>query len=234
VTQQANVVSPVILRNAGVPVDVHAIEQDATGTWVRRTNAADEFIYERKHVKFDNRVLMDLESPEPLGWGSQETWEDALDNQPILTLARTLALVFDMRMPAPGTVTGAPDRYAGSTMMLDGQHDEYINAVNAAFMLASGIEPEVVGESLRAARKEARDARKKINEGLSKAAAEAMKEPTEGTPPSEPAQSEPVQPQQPLLVDEPTLISPDLVGSASVSGSLPGFESATPSPSSSI
>ena len=141
----AGSVSPAVLKNRGVPMTVHTVVRDADGrpTSERAVDDAGEFIMEKspRWIRFDNNILSDIED-ENLGWGSVDKWEEALVAAPFGTVRATLAMCwgFDPTSKDDLRVVGAicPDAT-----------EETGTLIGAAYMLANGMDPVLVGEAIR-------------------------------------------------------------------------------------
>ena len=141
----AGSVSPAVLKNRGVPMTVHTVVRDADGrpTNERAIDDAGEFIMDpaKRYVRFDNNILSDIEDP-VIGWGSVDNWEEALVAAPFSTVRATLAICwgFDPSSKDDLRVVGAicPDAT-----------EEVGTLIGAAYMLANGMDPALVGDAIR-------------------------------------------------------------------------------------
>lgn len=141
-----------VLRNLGVPVRVYVLASLEDGRLVEpytRTYVDDQgtAAEEWRYIKVTNRVLADIESPEPFGWGSMDAWEADIASRPSLAIARTLALVWQLHTNVAGQLV--PDTTRAAEMLVDGASDEYGVAIGSAYMLAQGFSVEAAGEQLR-------------------------------------------------------------------------------------
>lgn len=177
----AGSVSPAVLKNRGVPMTVHAVVRDADGRLTGERvfdDAAGEFVMESapRYIRFDNNTLSDIEDTD-VGWGSIDNWEEALVNTPFRTVRRTLALCwgFDPQDDNDLRVVGAicPDA-----------NEEVGTLIGAAYMLANGMDPQLVGESIRQAEIEAVTSNRAKQARLADALAEATKVAAEASPTS--------------------------------------------------
>jgi hypothetical protein len=115
-----------VLRNRGIPVKVHVLDDEKKRTF----DAAGEPVTTSVFVRFTNNVLADLTEKDM--YGSLDGWEAAIEDNPALAIPNTLALCWDVTR-----------RVAGD-MMLDNVLDDYATAVGAAFAMANGVPPDSV------------------------------------------------------------------------------------------
>lgn len=182
----AGSVSPAVLKNRGVPMTVHVVVRDGDGnpTAERALDDADQFVMEPapRYIRFDNNILSDVEDPE-LGWGSIDDWEEALSTAPFRTVRATLALCwgFNPQDREALRVVGAicPDAT-----------EEVGTLIGAAYMLANGMDPQLVGEAIRQSEiglaKTAAATRERLAAALVEATTEAEETVDSLTLPSEP------------------------------------------------
>lgn len=136
--------SPQVLKNRGVPVRVHVLEQDAAGRWARSYEADGQTpVTEQVWIQLTNDVLASIEEH----WGSLDEWQKASQTKPFLSIGATLAICFDWWKDSTSGEE-LPDGRRGGRAMLDGSLEVYTSAVGAAFMLANGIAPDRVGKAL--------------------------------------------------------------------------------------
>lgn len=147
----------VILKNRGFPIDVHKVEADEQGRLSRVYNSADEPVLEKTWFQLTNADLAAIEEPEPSGWGSLEKWQEALEERPFNTIAKTLAICHGLMNSMPdGRIV--PDTRQAGLLMKDGEFMTYMAVMSGALMIAQGVDPELAGETVRKGIKEAREA----------------------------------------------------------------------------
>ncbi|MGV8972719.1 MAG: hypothetical protein ACOH10_10390 [Rhodoglobus sp.] len=163
--------SPAVLKNRGVPMTVHTVvlNDDGQATDVRALDSANEYAMEPapRYIRFDNNILSDIEDTD-LGWGSVDAWEEALIASPFKTVRATLALCwgFDPKSRDDLRVVGAicPDAT-----------EEVGTLIGAAYMLANGMDPQLVGEAIRQSEIELAVVATKTRVRMAEALAEATK-----------------------------------------------------------
>lgn len=137
-----------VLRNRGVPVRVHVLDDAGQRTY----NEQNEPVTVPAFVRFTNNVLADL--CEPTMYGSMDGWEEAVDENTALAIPTTL-----------GVCWGVERRVAGE-MMLDNVLDDYATAIGGAFAMANGVPPDSVVKILAAGMTAASDKVKAIVKGV--------------------------------------------------------------------
>jgi hypothetical protein len=115
-----------VLRNRGIPVKVHVLDEANHRTF----DAAGEAITTDAYVRFTNNVLADITEPEQ--YGSLDGWEEAIADNSALAIPSTLALCWEV------------SRRVAGDMMLDGCLDDYATAIGGAFAMANGVPPDSV------------------------------------------------------------------------------------------
>jgi hypothetical protein len=129
-------ISPVLLRNRGVPVTVACLTPDLNGVLIPAFNAggngSGEVMTEQRWVRVTNNVLVDIEET----WGDFAEFAKAAEAKPAGTIRKFLSLVWE----EDPKVTG--------NRMLSGRLDEYAGACAAAIMVAQGVDPQVAAKML--------------------------------------------------------------------------------------
>lgn len=108
---------------------------DQTVTHERLQTKTGAFLAETRWLRFSNNVMARIEHR----WGSQDAWQQAMNDSPFATTRATLAIVFDL------------DDEAAGEAMFDGATARYSAAIQSAWMLANGIDPKRVGRFCRKA-----------------------------------------------------------------------------------
>jgi hypothetical protein len=191
-----------VLRNRGIPVKVHVLDDDGNRTF----DSSGEAITAEAFVRFTNNVLADLTEPDQ--YGSLDGWEAAIEDNPALAIPNTLAVCWDVTR-----------RRAGD-LMLDNVLDDYATAVGGAFAMANGVPPDSVVKVLVAGIAAATTRTKMIVEGVEKEMAERDK--ANQTPPPSETPTESVVPPE----TTPTVPPEPPTPTTSVNGGVPGSDSA--------
>lgn len=173
-----------VLRNRGVPVQVHVVEAETALRFHRKVDDdTGEPVFETRYVALTAWTLARIEEK----WGDLDGWQKAAEAQPYLTAIESLALVWDLPAPAVGT------------MLLDGDLEDYNTALAAAFMLANGADGDAVVRVLTASVKVGKVAKAAVADEAAKIATDldkAMEDldqaiaDTPGTSGSEPGSTE--------------------------------------------
>lgn len=188
-----------VLRNRGIPVKVHVLDDDGNRTF----DSTGEAITTEAFVRFTNNVLADLTEKDQ--YGSLDGWEAAIEDNAPLAIPNTLAVCWDVTR-----------RRAGD-LMLDNVLDDYATAIGGAFAMANGVPPDSVVKVLVAGLAAATTRTKMIAEGMDKELA-AMDKST-SLPSETPAES--VVP--PATI--PTVPSAQPLPTTSVNGGVLGSDS---------
>jgi len=174
-----------VLRNKGIPVQVHKVQKttDADGlpTWTREFEPdGDSPILEQVYVRMGAGTLADLEEQ----WESISGWNEALSVKPFRTLVETLAIIWEV------------PRDQAAKMLCDDRTDAYSTAVGGAFAMANGGSTDAVVRVLEVGAKTSKTKSEYMTEAtmeelnetekaLDKAVAEAGRLRAEAAAPSE-------------------------------------------------
>lgn len=140
----ARTVDATILRNRGIPIQLHALTEREGGGY-DRAFADGEAQFDEVYLSFNNSVLADIEG----FFGDLDGWQDALDTQPRRALTQTMAFALEHITIGPDGKS-IPDTHRTGKAMIDGESAAYSTAIGAAYMIAEGIPPEKAGEVLAA------------------------------------------------------------------------------------
>jgi hypothetical protein len=154
-----------VLRNRGIQVQVHVVDTDDKGKYVRRLDDNDQPVYETIWVRFTNWTIANLEQPVPEGFGDLDSWELELNIRATSTVLKTYALVED-RLTLGSNGQTVPDVRWAAARLKDNSTRLYALALTSAMFMANGIEADVAGEVLRRSLKATEEA---IKEGNAKA-----------------------------------------------------------------
>ena len=78
-----------VLRNRGVPVQVHVVEAESATRFVRTFDEAGEPVFETRSVALTAWTLARIEER----WGDLDGWQKATEGKPYLTAIEVLSLV---------------------------------------------------------------------------------------------------------------------------------------------
>ena len=159
--------TPAVLKNKGVPVAVAKLREES-GTWAPVFDSEGGQETEEFNVRFTHNIIADIEDL----WDGLSEWQLAMENKPVSTLRRTIALL-----------SAEPIEKAG-LRMIDGRLAEYTNAVGVAWALANGVDPTVASRLLKQAEAAVGSQTAMLNEELTKTVNE-MEEDTHGKTPSQ-------------------------------------------------
>lgn len=127
--------SPEILRNKGIPVRFACVVR-GNDDWVQEFGP-DGGKEEERYLKFTHNTIADIEEE----WDGLSNWQESMEDKPVSTLRKTLALIFL-----------EPKDKIGS-MLLEGRLPEYNNAIGVAWAMANGVDPEIASQLLEQAEK---------------------------------------------------------------------------------
>lgn len=150
----ARSVTAAVLRNRGVPVQLHVLGEDGARVFVD-----DEPQYEERFIQFSNDVIADVEAH----YGDLDAWEDALNTQPRRALSATFAFLLGWVTISPETGLAIPDIRRAGRAMIESETAAYSTAVGVVFMLAEGIPVEAAGEVLAAGLQEVEEGKTKMS-----------------------------------------------------------------------
>lgn len=158
VTQVRN---SVVLANRGWKVKLCRLVTDDSGAPVvpyrlLKDEDSGAPITEERWFKFTNFDLAVIDQSPPMGWGGVDAWSDALDKSPFLTLASTIAIVYELFVVDDKSGETVPDWKRASRMMVDGGVAHYVSVVMGALQMAQGVDPEVCGELVESGLEEVR------------------------------------------------------------------------------
>lgn len=127
--------SPVVLKNKGIPVKAYVIEQDpSTGAWFRQdkgTEEEPEFTVADFWIRFDNNAIADLEDE----FGSLDGFEKAMEERPNIGIRAAFAAIlgFDLN--------GREGKRAAGLKVIEGEQGNYATALGVALGIANGVDP---------------------------------------------------------------------------------------------
>jgi predicted PP-loop superfamily ATPase len=152
-----------ILKNKGVPVIVANLRED-DGKWVPVYDAEGEQETEEFHIRFTHNVIADIEEL----WEGLQEWQEAMEQKPVSTLRRTLALLMVENVDKAGM------------RMVEGRLADYTSAIGVAWALANGVDPTTASRLLKQATVAVDSQMEILNEELEKSVTE-MEETAEET-----------------------------------------------------
>lgn len=125
-------VSAVVLRNKGVPVDLHPTAWDNEAQdWVVPENSKGSPTVEKVWLRFDANGIADIEDC----FGTMEQFQTESGEKPTATLRKVLAICLGWDWSNPSHV-----RRAGKAM-LPSKTDDYATAISVALAIANGMDP---------------------------------------------------------------------------------------------
>lgn len=151
----ARSVTAAVLRNRGVPVRLHVLDEHGERVFVD-----DEPQYEEKFIAFTNDVLADVEAH----YSDLDGWEDALNTQPRRALSTTFAFLLGWITVSPETGLAVPDARRAGRAMIETETAAYSTAVGVAFMVAEGVPVEAAGEVLAAGLRDVEEGKTKMSQ----------------------------------------------------------------------
>lgn len=144
--------SPIILKNRGIPCKF-AKTVKSGDYWERVLDEEGNVETETLNIKFNNNSISDIE----MHFGGLESWQDSLEKFPITTLRQTIAYV----------LRRSPEEVGEA--MLDGEVVMYSNIIGTAWSIANGVDPITASKMLQQSVGLAEEAKKALNEQLTKA-----------------------------------------------------------------
>ena len=150
--------NPLVLKNNGVKIQVHKLQQNGEGSWARVRGEEGEFVYEDVFVRVTNWTLVQLEQDPPRGFGRLDLIEDELGSKSYTSLVRLYAAVFEYLLPG-----GDFDIHRTSLRLADEGTADYMTAFGVIIQIAQGVDPKAVAEAAHKALREIKE--KQAEEG---------------------------------------------------------------------
>lgn len=124
-------ISPIVLKNKGVPVPVAEV---STGTDGRpsRVFSEDQLVTTERFVQFTNNTLIDLEEK----FGTLEDFQKAIEAKPRSAVRAALAIAWEI------------DEKLAGHMMIEDKLDSYATGIGVALAVANGVDPTKAVEML--------------------------------------------------------------------------------------
>ena len=169
--------NPLVLKNNGVKIQVHKLQQNGEGSWARVRGEEGEFVYEDVFVRVTNWTLVQLEQDPPRGFGGLDLIDEALGSKSYTSLVRLYAAVFEYTLPNMDF-----DLQRVSMRLVDDGAADYMAAFSAIIQIAQGVDPKAVSE---AATKALREAKQKQAEEHAKSLATQTDQTTQNSPTSD-------------------------------------------------
>ena len=147
-----------VLMNRGVQLRVHKLDERGERIFDAENQPELELVW----MHINNKVLATIEAPPPMGWGSLDGWEDALDKQPFRTVVATFAICRNLFVPDPGGLP-TPDVERAASMLQDRRVQEYSIVLMNALMLAQGVSTEGFREAVEVSLKALKEGQERLN-----------------------------------------------------------------------